>query len=118
MLPLAPTPPSPPASPALAQIARHFSNSISDNFEEQISFEYCRQRVHEYLKNVSACKKLSTVSDRVHYSSVFCEHLIPVPMFAKEISHKSMPQKGCFIKFFRDGNIAGSVLHESFRRFV
>ena len=27
-------------SPALAQIARHFTNSISNNFEEQISFKY------------------------------------------------------------------------------
>ena len=26
----------------------------------------------------------------------FCEHLIPVPTFAKEISHKSMPLKGLF----------------------
>ena len=80
----------------LAQIARHFSNSISNNFEEQISFEYCRQRVHEYLKIVSACKKLSTVSVRVHYSRDFCEHLIPVPTFAKEVSHKSTPLKGLF----------------------
>ena len=80
----------------LAQIARHFSNSISNNFEEQISFEYCSQRIHEYLKIFFACKKLFTVSDRVHYSRVFCEHLIPVPAFAKEVSHKSMPRKGLF----------------------
>ena len=36
----------PITSPTLAQIACHFSNSTSNNFEEQISFEYCRQRVH------------------------------------------------------------------------
>ena len=39
----------PITSHTLAQIARHFSNSISNNFEEQISFEHCRQKVHEYL---------------------------------------------------------------------
>ena len=39
----------PITSHTLAQIARHFTNSISNNFEEQISFEYCRQRVHQYL---------------------------------------------------------------------
>ena len=90
------TPPTSSTSPTLAQIALHFSNSISDNFEEQLSFEYCRKRVHEYLKNVSACKKLCTVSVRVHYSSVFCEHLIPVPTFTEEISQKSMPPKELF----------------------
>ena len=31
---------------------------ISSNFEEKISFKYSRHSLHEYLKNVSARKKM------------------------------------------------------------
>ena len=64
---------------------------VRSNFEEKISFEYCKQRVYEYLKNVSTCKKLSIVNVREYIiPGFFCEHLIPVPTFAKEVSLKSI----------------------------